>query len=98
MQHLDAIARIERRLEIVMNKARLLLLIALCATSMAVAQTAAPLAQHELYGLWLHPGDAGHSNAEVAAYMEKAHNAHINTIVLLVKDANSLYYASKLFP
>jgi len=82
----------------VMNKARLLLLIALCATSMAVAQTAAPLAQHELYGLWLHPGDAGHSNAEVAAYMEKAHNAHINTIVLLVKDANSLYYASKLFP
>ena len=81
-----------------MNKSHLLLLIALCTTSMAVAQTAAPPAQHELYGLWLHPGNVGHSNAEVAAYMEKAHNAHINTIVLIVKNAGGLGYASKLFP
>ena len=81
-----------------MNKARLLVLIVLCTASMVVGRTPAPLAQPEIYGLWLHPGTVGHSNAEVAAYMEKAHNAHINTIVFLVKGDSWLYYASKRFP
>jgi len=52
----------------------------------------------ELYGLWLHPGDAGRNEAEVATFLDKARDAHINTIVLLVKDADVLYYSSKLFP
>jgi len=50
------------------------------------------------YGLLLHPGEAGHNEAEVAASMEKAKSARINTIVLLVKDSAGLYYSSKLFP
>jgi uncharacterized lipoprotein YddW (UPF0748 family) len=54
--------------------------------------------QVPLYGLWLHPGDAGHNEAQVAAFIEKAHDAHINTIVLLVKGAGTLYFPSKLFP
>lgn len=51
-----------------------------------------------VYGIWLHPADAGHNEAQVAAFMEKAHEAHINTIVLLVKGAGTLYFPSKLFP
>jgi uncharacterized lipoprotein YddW (UPF0748 family) len=64
----------------------------------AVRGGAGAEAKQPLYGLWLHPGDVGHNEAEVGAFMEKAHDAHINTIVLLVKSAGALYYASKLVP
>ncbi len=50
------------------------------------------------YGLLLHPGEAGHNEEEVVALTEKAKNARINTIILLVKDPAGLYYSSKLFP
>ncbi len=51
-----------------------------------------------LQGVWLHPGDAGHNPAEVAAFLDKAKDAGIDTIVLLVKDGGRIYYPSKLFP
>ncbi len=51
-----------------------------------------------VYGVWASAGDLGHSTAEVSAFMEKAHEAHINTIVLLVMSSGRLYYSSKLFP
>src|ERR1700682_4756009 len=71
-----------------------LALILRCAVN---AQTADRPARPD-YGLLLHPGEAGHNEAEVVALMEKAKNARINTIILLVKDPAGLYYASKLFP
>ena len=75
-----------------------ILLAVFVACAPGVGQEPSSPPHQELYGLWLHPGDAGHNEAEVAAFMDNARDAHINTIVLLVKNANSLYYASKLFP
>lgn len=74
-----------------------ILLAVFVACAPGVGQEPSSPPHQELYGVWLHPGDAGHNEAEVAAFMDKARNAHINTIVLLVKNANSLYYASKFF-
>lgn len=81
-----------------MMKTSLSALVAFFVIPAALAAGANSEGRQPLYGLWLHPGDAGHSEAEVAAFMEKAHGAHINTIVLLVKSAGALYYASRLFP
>ena len=75
-----------------------MLLAAFVACATGVAQEAPSRSHPELYGLWLHPGDAGRNQAEVAAFMDKAQDAHINTIVLLVKSEIWLFYASKLFP
>jgi uncharacterized lipoprotein YddW (UPF0748 family) len=76
--------------------ALLIISISICAPAFA-QQT--PSASHpSLYGLWLHPGDAGHNQAEVAAFLDRARDAHIDTIVLLVKNEGWLYYASRLFP
>jgi uncharacterized lipoprotein YddW (UPF0748 family) len=75
-----------------------MLLAALVACATGVAQEPSSRSHPELYGLWLHPGDAGHNQAEVAAFLDKAHDAHINTIVLLIKSESKLFYASKLFP
>ncbi len=72
--------------------------VVLSALLVALAQNPQSRSRPELHGLWLHPGDAGRNPAEVAAYMEKARAAHINTIVLLVKNSNWLYFPSKLFP
>ena len=77
---------------------KLCLLITLLLAVVPITAAPASSSKVPLYGLWLHPGDAGHNEAEVAAFMEKAHEAHINTIVLLVKGAGTLYYPSKLFP
>jgi uncharacterized lipoprotein YddW (UPF0748 family) len=49
-------------------------------------------------GIWLHPADAGHNPAEVAAFVSKAADAHINTIVLLVKAGGTLYFHSQFDP
>jgi uncharacterized lipoprotein YddW (UPF0748 family) len=75
-----------------------MLLAAFVACATGVAQEPSSRSHPELYGLWLHPGDAGRNQGEVAAFMDKAQDAHINTIVLLVKSENWLFYASKLFP
>jgi uncharacterized lipoprotein YddW (UPF0748 family) len=75
-----------------------MLLALLAACAMVLAQEPSSRSHPELYGLWLHPGDAGHNQAEVAAFMDKAHNAHLNTIVLLVKSESKLFYGSRLFP
>lgn len=74
------------------------LLFVLFLTLGPMAAVSAGSSKVPVYGLWLHPGDAGHNEAQVAAFMEKAHDAHINTIVLLVKGAGTLYFPSKLFP
>lgn len=79
-----------------MKKGSVLAMILLVASTLTAAP--ARLSKAPLYGLWLHPPDAGHNEAEVAAFMEKAHEAHINTIVMLVKGGSWLYYRSKLFP
>jgi uncharacterized lipoprotein YddW (UPF0748 family) len=63
-----------------------------------VAQQPSFRSHSPLYGLWLHPGDAGRNPAEVAAFLDKARDAHINTIVLSVKSERKLFYASRLFP
>jgi len=81
-----------------MMKIRMPVLVAFLLLSTTVAGGASPESKASLYGLWLHPGDVGHNQAEVSAFMEKAHDAHINTIVLLIKGAGALYFASRLFP
>jgi uncharacterized lipoprotein YddW (UPF0748 family) len=75
-----------------------LLIAALLACPAGVAQQPSSRSHLPLYGLWLHPGDAGRNPAEVAAFLNRAQNAHINTIVLLVKSERKLFYASRLFP
>jgi uncharacterized lipoprotein YddW (UPF0748 family) len=75
-----------------------MLLAAFVACAAGMAQQPSSSSHPALYGLWLHPGDAGHNQAEVAAFMDKAKDAHINTVVLLVKSESKLFYASKLFP
>ena len=75
-----------------------MLLAAFVACATGVAQEPSCRSHAELYGLWLYPGDAGRNQGEVAAFMDKAQDAHINTIVLLMKSKRRLFYASKLFP
>jgi uncharacterized lipoprotein YddW (UPF0748 family) len=81
-----------------MKKLSLIILGLSLVCTLSFAQRCEAQASPHVYGVWTHPGDLGHSEAEVAAFMEKAHEAHINTVVLLVMGSGTLYYASKLFP
>ena len=73
------------------------LLAAFVACAAGMAQELSSRSHPELYGLWLHPGDAGHNQAEVATFLDKAHDAHINTIVLLVKNESWLSMRAGFF-
>jgi uncharacterized lipoprotein YddW (UPF0748 family) len=83
-----------------MKRAWVLFLILVVCLLAANTASNAHIPAHKLNvrGLWVHPGDAGHTEAEVAAFIDKAKAAHLNTIVLLVENAGSLYYSSRLFP
>ena len=76
----------------------LLVLAAMAAPSAAAAQRSEPHRQPELRGIWLHPGNAGREQQEVAASLEKFRQAGVITFILLVKNASALYSTSKLFP
>ena len=53
----------------------------------------------EVHALWAHPPEAGTSAASVRAFVAKCKRAHIDVIVMDVKDSNGgLYWKSKKFP
>ncbi len=57
-----------------------------------------PGAKAELRGVWFQPGDAGHNEAEIAAWLDKVRDAGINTLVMDIKNGSRLYFPSNLFP
>ncbi|HVF47155.1 MAG TPA: putative glycoside hydrolase [Pyrinomonadaceae bacterium] len=53
----------------------------------------------EVHALWAHPPEAGTTAASVRAFVAKCKRAHIDVIVMDVKDSNGgLYWKSKKFP
>ena len=60
-----------------------------------VGSSAAP----EVHALWAHPPEAGTTAESVRAFVAKCKRAHIDVIVMDVKDSNGgLYWKSKKFP
>lgn len=56
-------------------------------------------AQREVHALWAHPPEAGMTAESVRAFVAKCKRAHIDVIVMDVKDSNGgLYWKSKKFP
>ena len=56
-------------------------------------------AAREVHALWAHPPEAGMTAASVRAFVAKCKRAHIDVIVMDVKDSNGgLYWKSKKFP
>ena len=56
-------------------------------------------ADAEVHALWAHPPEAGTTVASVRAFVAKCKRAHIDVIVMDVKDSNGgLYWKSKKFP
>ena len=55
--------------------------------------------QREMHALWSHPFDIGKTAESVREFVAKCKRAHIDTIVMDVKDSNGgLYWKSKRFP
>ena len=55
--------------------------------------------RREMHALWAHPTEAGKTAEEVRAFVAKCKRAHIDVIVMDVKDSNGgLYWKSKRFP
>ena len=53
----------------------------------------------EVHALWAHPPEAGTTAASVRAFVAKCKRAHIDVIVMDVKDSNGgLYWKSRKFP
>ena len=56
-------------------------------------------ARREVHALWAHPPEAGMTAESVRAFVAKCKRAHIDVIVMDVKDSNGrLYWKSKRFP
>ena len=56
-------------------------------------------AAREVHALWAHPTEAGKTAASVREFVAKCKRAHIDVIVMDVKDSNGgLYWKSKKFP
>ena len=70
-------------------------LIALLVFAGAAESSAAP----EVHALWAHPPEAGKTVESVRAFVAKCKRAHIDVIVMDVKDSvGGLYWKSKKFP
>lgn len=55
--------------------------------------------RREVHGLWAHPTDVGKTAESVRAFVAQCKRAHIDVIVMDVKDSNGgLYWKSKRFP
>jgi len=55
--------------------------------------------RREIHALWAHPPEGGKTPAEVRTFVAKCKRAHIDVIVMNVKDSDGrLYWKSKKFP
>lgn len=73
---------------------KLLSAVAAVVLGAAAAQAAPTLAGR---AVWASPRDAGTSEATVAAFVEQLARAHVNTLVMEVKNASGLYWPSERF-
>ena len=67
--------------------------------SSAADQPDQPQQTKEVHALWAHPMDVQKTQESVRAFVAKCKRAHIDTIVMDVKDSNGgIYWKSKRFP
>lgn len=71
------------------------LLIAAALLAGGVAAPAAPTLKGR--AVWAHPHEAGKTDADVKAFVDRLARAHVNTLVMEVKTATGIYWPSQRF-